>query len=181
MKKLFAILLAVALVAALSVTAMAADNAGASLEGESSKVVKGIYAAGADVDQYKVAITWGDMQFTYAAAQRVWDTDNYEWDTTQAAGWSVVEGKTNTITVVNHSSEAITATFTWTAAANFTGVGANFTDNAGAALTGNALSVGSAATNNAAVTEVAKFMPTGTLDASVSSLTDLGSITVAIS
>lgn len=180
MKKMFAILLAVALVAALSVTAMAADNAAGSLVGNNSKVVQGIYAAGADVDAYKVAITWGDMQFTYAAAQRVWDTENYEWDTTQAAGWSVVEGKTNTITVVNHSSEDITATFTWTAGANYNGIGANFTDDEGTALAGNALIVGDA-TGGAAVTEVAKFMPTGTLADSVNALTDLGTITVAIS
>ena len=63
--------------------------------------------------------------FVYTEDATVWNTETHKWDVTTGATWAG-EG---TITVTNHSSEAVTATPTWRAAADgvvmtFTGEGA---------------------------------------------------------
>lgn len=177
MKKMFAILLAVALVAALSVTAMAATITPV---GEASKVVTGQYQAGsADVQGYKVAIEWGDMTFKYTDATRTWNTTDLEWDES-GAGWTVVNNS-NTITLTNSSSVDVTATFTFTPAVN-SGISGKFTDDEGTDLTNNKITVGNALpeqgqTTGAAKEEVVKFEITGgTLAANA----NLGNISVSI-
>ena len=177
MKKLFAILLAVALVAALSVTAMAATI---TPDGSASKVVTGQYQAGsADVQGYKVAIVWGDMTFKYTDATRTWNTTDLKWDES-GAGWTVVDNS-NTITLTNSSSEDIKATFTFTAAEN-SGISGKFTDEEGTALTNNQITVDNALptqgqTTGAAQSEVVKFEITG---GTLSENATLGNIAVTI-
>lgn len=177
MKKMFAILLAVALVAALSVTAMAATI---TPDGGASHVVTGQYQAGsADVQGYKVTIAWGDMIFKYTDATRNWNTTDLKWDET-GAGWTVVN-ESNTITLTNSSSEDIEATFTFTPAEN-SGISGKFTNEAGTDLTDGKITVDNALpaqgqTTGAAQSEVVKFVITsGELAANA----DLGTIAVSI-
>ena len=177
MKKMFAILLAVAVICALSVTALAATI---TPEGLASKDVTGQYQAGsADVQGYKVAIAWGDMTFKYTDATRTWNTTDLEWDES-GAGWTVVDNS-NTITLTNSSSEDIKATFTF-AAAQGSGITGKFTDEEGTDLTNNQITVGNALpaqgqTTGSAKNATAKFVVTGgTLAANAT----LGSISVSI-
>ena len=184
MKKLFAILLAVAVICALSVTALAANDPAtitstANNSNTASVDVKGQYvAAAADIHNYKVVITWGDMEFQYTPAQREWNTSTHEWTDVDTAGWSVIEGKTNTIEVANHSSKAIDATFSWTAEGS-NGIIASFLDSNDAALANNKLTV-AAPTSAQAPTATAKFMPVGALASSATTLAKIGAITVTI-
>ena len=177
MKKLFAILLAVAVVCALSVTAMATTITPV---GEASKVVTGQYQAGsADVQAYKVAIVWGDMTFKYTDNTKTWNTTDLKWDES-GAGWTVVNNS-NTITLTNSSSEDIEATFTFTAAEG-SGITGKFTNEAGADLANNKITVANALpaegqTTGAAKTAVAKFVVTG---GTLSANADLGTISVVI-
>lgn len=178
MKKLFAILLAIAMIAALSVTAFAADNAAGSLQGGNEVAVFGKYiAAGTPIDVYEVVIEWDTMKFDYTDAQMIWSTEELDWVVDRAAAWSVASDSSNDITLTNKSSKDVVATFTWTASQNYTGITAAWTG-----LTDNKVTVLSALNNDgdAGVAEV-EFMPAGKLADSVTILTQLGTITVAIS
>ena len=178
MKKLFAILLAIAMIAALSVTAFAANNAAGSLQGGNEVAVYGKYIAGADpIDVYEVVIEWDTMKFDYTDAQMIWDTTELDWVVEEAAAWSVAEGSSNEITLTNKSSKDVVATFTWAPGANYTGITAAWTG-----LTDNKVTVLSALNNegDAGVAAV-EFMPAGQLADTVTILTQLGNITVAIS
>lgn len=186
MKKLFAILLAVAVICALSVTAFAAAGSdtisGAAIpadpDNKVSITVQGIYsAAAADIHAYKVDIEWGAMAFKYTPAQKQWDTTDHNWEDVPGGGWSCVTEGNNTITVKNHSSKAIDATFAFAAASGFTGINGEFTG-----LTAGKLNV-LAPTAGASdpVSGTVSFMPNaGTLTNAVDQLTDIGTITVTI-
>ena len=184
MKKLFAILLAVAVICALSVTAFAAQDpteiTTIPAQGATATVtVKGQYAAAAaDIHNYKVVITWGDMEFKYTPAQREWNTTTHNWDNKPGGGWSVVESKSNTISIANHSSKAIEASFAFEAAQGFTGVNGTFTGLTEGKL--NLAAPQAGATDP--VTDSVTFMPNaGTLTAETAAEpTTIGTITVTV-
>lgn len=114
MKKLFAIVLAITMIAALSVTAFAADKDG---KGAFDPIaVQGTYKPSGYTDTYLITMEYTGLSFTYNAAGYVWDAASQEWDESTTAAWS---GSTSgTITVTNKSSVAITATFANTEPAN---------------------------------------------------------------
>ena len=107
MKKLIAVLMAIAMIAALSVTAFAAtitELADQTIE------VNGTFVGYTQEDEYNLTIGWGDMEFTYAQATQQWDEVNHKWIAKDAAAWTA-EG--NTITLKNDSSAAVEAEFTF--------------------------------------------------------------------
>lgn len=114
MKKLFAIVLAVALIAAMSVTAFAAN---VTANGNTEKVVTGTFVNEQLTDTYKVDIAWGAMAFNYKIADKTWSTDSHNWIANEnaVAGWVVAAENGNKITLTNHSSQKVTAAFEYTA------------------------------------------------------------------
>ena len=113
MKKLIAILMAIAMIAALSVMACAED---VTPTGGASATVKGTYVKDELADAFKVDITWGAMTFQYKIANKEWNTETHNWDVVEGAeqGWAATNNS-NTIALVNHSSKSVTATFRYTA------------------------------------------------------------------
>lgn len=108
MKKLIAILLAVALMATLSVTAFAANEHKGVSEGSHSIGVNGKYNDGDEAaPTVSVDITWGAMEFTYSAGGKTWHPESHT-ETTDNGTWTA---NGNNITVTNHSNVGITATF----------------------------------------------------------------------
>lgn len=112
MRKLFAILLAVAMMATMSMTAFAAEGSdpGNGNGDTVSITLTGKYQAGSDTagEVVSVDVAWGAMEFTYTTAGVKWDPSQHKTVTDGEAGWSA---SGNTITVTNHSNVGITAGF----------------------------------------------------------------------
>lgn len=109
MKKVLSIVLAIAMIATMSVTAFAAEgdktlNAAA---GTAEFDVNGIYNLGVQTDKYKVIIAWDDFTYTFASGE-TWNPESHKWDLTGGDGkWTVAD---KNITVTNHSSQPVKAT-----------------------------------------------------------------------
>ena len=125
MKKLFAALLAGAMLASLSVTAFAAENTGAT---PTEITVNGTYTPGAMADEkISVDIAWDAMNFTYTgASQGTWNPETHAYEGATEGGWS---NNTPAITVTNHSNVAVNATLGFTASVD--GVIGTFTETSG--------------------------------------------------
>ena len=125
MKKIFATLLAVAMLASMSVTAFAEENTGAT---PTEITVTGKYTPGATTGEIISAdIAWEAMDFTYTgASQGAWNPATHTYDGATEGGWS---DNTPAITVTNHSNVAVNATLSFTA--NVTGVVGTFTEVSG--------------------------------------------------
>ncbi|MGN0498356.1 MAG: hypothetical protein ACI4F6_04790 [Acutalibacteraceae bacterium] len=126
MKKLFATLLAVAMLASVSVTAFAAETNNGTQDTEIT--VNGSFVSGtAGSSVISVDIAWDAMDFTYtAASQGTWNPATHAYDGQTAGGWS---DNTPAITVTNHSNVAVNATLGFTA--DVTGVVGTFTEASG--------------------------------------------------
>ena len=179
MKKIFAILLAVAMVATLSVTAFAETISTST--GSSSADVKAKYNASTPADAYSVDVTWGAMEFDYNAAGQKWDTESHKYvaDETAPAAWAV-NNSSNTITLENNSSKAVNASFAFNADSSYSGITGEFTYNA-QKLT-SALTLEKPAEDTDAKSYVVSFMPSGALASthSSSAYAKIGSITVTL-
>ena len=125
MKKLFAALIAIIMLASMSVTAFAAENTGAT---PTDITVNGTYTPGATADEVISAdIAWDAMDFTYTgASQGTWNPATHAYEGATEGGWS---DNTPAITVTNHSNVAVNATLSFTA--NVTGVVGTFTEVSG--------------------------------------------------
>lgn len=125
MKKVISLILALALVMSMSITAFAADtSANVSESGKSATInVSGTYnKGGIAATRVSVDITWDAMTFTYTgASDGTWDPATHSYTGSSEGGWST---ETATITVTNHSNAAITATCSFAATA--TGVVGKF-------------------------------------------------------
>lgn len=135
MKKIFALILAVMMIATMSVTAFAAESpANVTTDGGTATInVSGTYNAGdAADDVISVDVAWAGMEFTYnAASEGTWNPKTHNYDGATAAGWSTNKG---TITVTNHSNVAVTATLAWAQNTNLTGtITGTFTETSGTA------------------------------------------------
>lgn len=116
MKKILSLILALALVMSLSVTAFAAESNTATDKTPGTKVVTGTYIAGSTSDVISVNIEWGSMAFTYTGASAgTWLPDSHSYSGATEAGWSCVDGE-NVITITNHSNVAVKATASFTKA-----------------------------------------------------------------
>ena len=184
MKKIFAVILAAALCAAMSVTTFAASPitiAG----GSDSHEVKGTYSAGGAASVvYSVDITWGDMEFTYTdASDGTWNPATHSYSGSTPAGWTVDNTDGNKITVTNHSNAAIKADLSFTSSS---GITAQFVETTASTTPVTALNIASAApigdaTIGQAQTDEAYLKITGgTLDASTIAGSVIGTVTVTL-
>lgn len=173
MKKLFATLLAVAMLVSVSVTAFAAETNNGTQDTEIT--VNGSFVSGtAGSSVISVDIAWDAMDFTYtAASQGTWNPATHAYDGATAGGWS---DNTPAITVTNHSNVAVNATLGFTP--DVTGVVGTFTEASGTANDG-VLELATAESTEVAnaPTATANF---GISGAAIDADQQLGTITVAI-
>lgn len=175
-KKLCAFLVAVMMVT-VSTTTFAATIETAS----GSADVKGKYVNAVRKDVYSVDITWGAMEFDYYEGGQKWNTESHKWeiDSENPAGWTV-NNNSNTITLANNSSMAVTATFTFTAKEGYSALAGVFTYNN--ATLASALELELPSENTAAKKYVVTFMPNGELPKAhgATAYTKMGAITVTL-
>ena len=129
MKKLFTLVLAIAMIATMSVTAFAAENPATSYGGDTTINVSGTFSAatGSVGEKISVNISWDEMNFTYTAGTKgEWLPGEHKYGDDTAGYWST---NTATITVVNHSNVAVTATLAFASAVD--GVIGTFTETSG--------------------------------------------------
>lgn len=111
MKKIIALVLAVALIMSMGIAAFAAelDNG--------TKDVTATYTKGTASDViYSVDVTWGSMEFNYTApAQGTWNPESHSYDDAETAGRWSYETDANKITVTNHSNSEVTVGLSYTA------------------------------------------------------------------
>lgn len=177
-KKLFAAVLAAALMAVTAVPAFADNNKITEVNGTASHDVKGTYAAGSASDTvYSVDITWGSMEFTYtAASEGDWDpaTHGYK-NGTESGTWSCKNSGGDTITVKNHSNAAVKVELTYASESNYSSISGSF-DKATLSL---ATAVGthfdSAPSGTATLT-----ISGGSLDSSAAEGVKIGTVTVTL-
>ena len=100
MKKIITILMALAMVMSLSVTAFASDLGG-------SRDVTAKYEKNeSEQPIYNVDLNWGDLTFTYTeTVEKVWNPDTHTYtDSVTGGSWDKTE---TTITVTNHSNVSV--------------------------------------------------------------------------
>lgn len=122
MKKIIALLTALALAMCLSVPAFAvSDDVDTTMdtitEIENDNTADHyVYAnyVSESVDVYSVDIIWGDMIFTYTEDYAgTWNPETHELDDVKDAYWSA--DNDNSITVINHSNKAVDVKFAFEA------------------------------------------------------------------
>ena len=100
-----------------------------SSSGSASFDVGGKYVSGTNTDTYSVDIIWGSMTFEYHSVDKVWDPLTHRFVESNAARWTPITEDANAITVTNHSSKPITASFSYTPSASYTNINATFDNN----------------------------------------------------
>lgn len=99
MKRIITLLMALAMVMSLSVTAFASDL------GESKDVTAKYEQNESEQPIYNVDLNWGDLTFTYTeTTTKVWNPDTHTYDTTTTGSWDKTE---SSITVTNHSNVSV--------------------------------------------------------------------------
>jgi len=106
MKKLITMLVALAIMATMATTVLAADVE------VPSETPGNVLTTTSQADTYMVTLTWGDMTFAYNFG--TWNTGTHAWDneTWVTAGF---DGAHDKITVANNSSQPVNATFAYLA------------------------------------------------------------------
>lgn len=105
MKKVLSIVLAIAMIATMSVAAFAAaDDETLLAKGNVTIGVVGNYVENEDAKQhnYKVVVAWEDFTFTFTNGE-YWDVDELKWKQTEGAGSWGTDLDRN-ITIKNYSS-----------------------------------------------------------------------------
>lgn len=125
MKKILSLILALAMVMSLSVTAFAAEDNG-NKPGEDTNIdVSAKHVAGGSTGTvYSVDIKWTDMTFTYTdETTKTWKPEDHSYETNPGGSW---DKTTATVTVTNHSNAGVTATVAYTDNAADDGVSGSF-------------------------------------------------------
>ena len=115
MKKLLTGILTLALAAAMSVPAFAANSATNNGTAGTDITVNGKYNAGsAAADVISVDIAWDAMDFTYTAPSKgTWNPENHKYEGGKSGGWEATSGTNPEITVTNHSNVDVKASFSF--------------------------------------------------------------------
>lgn len=99
MKKIIILLMVLAMVMSLSITAFASDL------GESKDVTAKYEKNESGQPIYNVDLNWGDLTFTYTEnTTKIWNPDTHTYDTTTTGSWDKTE---STVTVTNHSNVSV--------------------------------------------------------------------------
>ncbi len=109
MKKVLSIVLAIAMIATMSVVSFAAaGSASKEAVGAFDAIdVTATYASGEKVPSYLIDLEWENLAFTYTSTNETWDTDEYKWVASVGGSWSAAIE--DAVTVTNHSSVGVTA------------------------------------------------------------------------
>lgn len=179
-KKVLAVVLALVMALALSVTAFAGENNGTKPENGPTKIdVTGAYSGeGTPIDVYSVDISWGSMEFTYkTTGEKTWNPETHEYNVNEGDGW-VFEDGADVVTVVNHSNAAVKVDFSFEKdnepyKGPYTGTMSNESETLDPAVENTALETAPSTTS--------KLQLNGKLNAVQTESTKLGQITVSLS
>lgn len=173
MKKFFAVIIALVLATAMSVSALAAtvsENNGSQNIDVNAKYTENVNSP----EVISVNIAWDSMEFTYSVAgTNNWDATNHTYTPNTNASWSNTD---NTITVTNHSNTAVKAGFAFNALSAYSSVDGSF-DTSEVSLPS---AVGKT-TDDATLKKTVKLTLDGTLGSEVTTSTNIGTVTVTIS
>ena len=178
MKKKLALVLTLAMVFSLAPLSAYANDTITGVGGTATHDVTATYVAGssggAGGTVYSVVIDWGDMAFTYTEEAGVWNPETHQ--TTGAGGgiWKATTPDGNKIKVTNHSNAAVTATFSYTPAADYGDITGSFDNTTLNLATAVNTPVSNAPSGSAALTL------SGALDSNTAANTKIGTITVTL-
>ena len=127
MKKLLAGILSLALAAAMSIPAFAANAATNDGTKGTDITVNGKYQASEPTaDVISVDIAWDAMNFTYTAPSKgTWNPTTHEYENATEGSWAATSGTDPKITVTNHSNVDVKAKFSFSSSVN--GLNGSFT------------------------------------------------------
>lgn len=176
MKKLLVVCMSVVLLLSLSVTAWAAASYSYGTGLDSREIpVNAKYVSSSEADVvYSVDISWGSMEFTYTAGKAAWNPADHTYVTSTAA-WTY-DNDANKITVINHSNAEVACALSYIGEMDsVTGTFDNSTYSFASAA--NFLN-----NPNAEALRFNSYLTlSGTLDASITTSTQVGKILVTIS
>ena len=176
MKKMLSLILALVLLLSLAVPAFAETNDGnkqTNIGGNTNIDVKAKYnSSSATSEKISVDIAWGAMEFTYnVGGTKEWNAATHQYVDNTTKNWTATG---NTVTVTNHSNVAVNATLSFAKEANYSTVNGSF----------DKPTLNLATAVDTAVADAPKDTATltldGTLGDTVTTLTKIGTITVAI-
>ena len=180
MKKVLAVVLAVCMLAAMTVAA-SAESPIEAVGGTDTHNIQGKYVAD-EPTAYYVTVAWDSMKFDFKPTAQEWDHENHLFKATEAGGeWTVAEGSGNAINVENHSSVAVKAAFS----AALNAVPAEGDHSEIGVFSDDALNLIAPTRGNSVLPDGAKgsvtYMPKGTLDSTIDDYSPIGVLTVTIS
>lgn len=172
MKKLIAILLAVMMMATLSMSVFAET-----VDKSQDITVKGEYEDKTTTpDKIVTDISWGAMEFTYTkSGQMDWDDKNHKYDDNTKGAWTATG---NTVTVINHSNVAVVASFKFEADTEYSGITGTFSSPT--IELKSAVGVGTTEAELATLTGTTTLSLSGDLKSGTAEGTTVGTITVTI-
>lgn len=128
---------------------------------------------------YSVDIVWGSMLFTYYEEERGdWNPDLHKYENDTSAYWTCAQGA-NAITVTNHSNTDISATFTYSAAQNYSGITGDFTKDGNQISGAQSIRTAEGTTPDAAPSLTVLLSLNGSLNETVETVT-CGTVTVSV-
>lgn len=169
MKKLFAGILALALMMGMGTLPAMAESAGL---GDKTIDVKAQYNDEITSPKvYSLDITWGAMEFTYnKAGSNVWNPNTHEYEMKTTDSWTAAG---NSVTVTNHSNDVVGAFFSYASDPAYSGVTGRFDEDFIELQSAVDTTVANAPSGTAALT-LSGSLPEGT------TLTRVGTITVGL-
>lgn len=179
MKKVLAVVLAVCMLAAMTMAA-SAESPITAVGGTDTHNIQGKYVAD-ELAAYYVTVAWDSMKFDFKPTAQEWDHENHLFKATEAGGqWTVAEGSGNAIKVENHSSVPVKAAFS--AALNIVPAAGDHSEIG--EFSAAEITLVAPARGNPVLPDDAKgsatYMPKGKLDSTINDYSPIGVLTVTI-